>query len=144
MKHLETEFDVNAPAGVVWQVVSDLANWPEWTDTVRSIDVLGDGSLAPGTKARLQLMGSPGGTWTVDEVSPGKSFTWSANLRGVTSVASHELIPHGDRTTVRLTLDFSGLGATLFWPMIKRNSLRNLAIESAGLAKRSEEIARSL
>lgn len=140
--HLEKEVQVAAPPSTVWSVLQDIGKWGEWTATVKSIEVLDDGPLRTGQRAKIALAGAPAGTWTVTEVHDGGSFTWTANLRGVKTLAGHVIVPSGDGTRVRLTLDMSGIGAVLFRPMIKRNSLRNLEIESAGLKRRAEELAR--
>lgn len=141
--HLEKEVQIEAQPGDVWSVLRDIRNWGDWTATVQSIETLDDGPLRPGLRARLDLSGAPRGVWTVNQVDEGHSFTWSSNLRGVKTVAGHVIEPSGTGTRVRLTLDMSGFAAVLFRPMIKKNSVRNLEIESAGLKRQSETVSRA-
>jgi uncharacterized protein YndB with AHSA1/START domain len=130
--------DIGASPATVWQVMTTLERWPEWTDSVTSVTVLDPGELRPGQRARVGIKGGPKGTWTVTDVSPGQSFAWENRAPGVKSVADHviEEAPGGSRVT--LSVRQSGLGATLLRPFLKKVSLRNLEMEAAGLKRASE------
>lgn len=139
--YLETSVSINADIRTTWSVLTDLERWPDWTPSVRAIEVLDAGAIAPGTRAKLELKGTPASTWTVTDVSEYRSFAWSASMRGVTSVANHVIEPYGTGVVVRLSLEFSGIGARLFRTMIRKTALANMEMEAAGLKARVEAVA---
>ena len=48
------EIDIDAPADRVWGVLSDARAWPTWTPSVTSVEVLDDGPLRVGSRARIK------------------------------------------------------------------------------------------
>ncbi len=142
--YLETSVFINADIRTTWSVLTDLERWPDWTASVHDIEVLDAGPMQPGTRAKLKVQGTPTSTWTVTDVSEYRSFAWVASLRGVTSVANHVIEPYGTGVVVRLSLEFSGLGAMLFRTMIRRTALANMEMEAAGLKARVEAVAAAI
>jgi uncharacterized membrane protein len=135
--------EINAPAGVAWSVMSDIPRWPEWTDTVISIHPEDAGPLRVGAKTKIVLRGAPKADWVVTEVRPGESFVWQSQMPGLTSIASHRLEPRSNGCSATLTIEFRGPAALFMRPFLKRTSVRNIAIEAAGLKRRSEELAKA-
>ena len=99
--NVELEVTIDAPAGHVWAVYADVRRWPEWTPSVRDVDVDepdqvdGDdaGPLVVGSMVRITQPKMPELTWVVTELIPGRSWTWTANSPGVATTATHEIEP---------------------------------------------------
>ena len=123
---------------LVWPIVRDVAAWPSWTPTVTQVDVLDDGPLRPGLRARLTQPGYRPALWTVTDVREGASFTWENRALGMCVVASHHIepIPTGSRVT--LSIDVTGLTALLFGWIVMRVSSRFVPQEAAGLRAAAE------
>ena len=138
--HVERTIQINAPPERVWSVMKDVERWPEWTESMKSVERLDTGEFGLGTKAKLKIRRSPNANvWKVTELTPDRSFTWETNSGGVKGVAAHVIEPAGDASKVTLTVDLSGPVATLFGWFIAGPSRDNVRMEAEGLKRRSEE-----
>ena len=131
--------DVAAPAQQVWDVLSDVEYWSEWTETVTWVRRFEDGPLRPGSRAKIKQPKIPETEYVVTELEPGRSFTWVATGPGVLTTASHtlEALPGGG-TRVRLSVEQSGLLGSLVGSFYRKTTDRYLANEAAGLKQRCE------
>ena len=77
-RYFVTTRHIDAPAQSLWEVLFDVARWPEWTPTIDSVELLDDGPLQVGSRARIRQPRLPRATWQVTEVVEGRSFTWEA------------------------------------------------------------------
>ncbi len=130
--------DINASPAQVWAILADVARWKDWTPTVKSFEWLEGNTLAVGAKARLDVDGAGQGTWTVTSLDEGRSFSWDNHTRGVHTIGGHVVDSRDGGSRVTLTLEQSGLMATLLRPLIARVSNRNLPVEAASLKRASE------
>lgn len=134
----EHSVDVDAPPSRVWSVISDAERWPEWTPTVTRVErVHGDG-LALGNKVRIEQPKLPAAVYTITALEPGKSFTWTTGSWFARGVANHVVEPRGSGSRVTLSVIFSGLIGGLAGKMYAELTREYLALEAAGLKKRSE------
>ena len=109
MSHLfETHRHIDAAPARVWEVLHDVARWPEWTPTVTSVTLLEGDEMAVGLRAALRQPRLPRAEWTVTEVVPGTSFTWEATGPGLRTVAHHVVAPDGDGSRVTLSIEQTG------------------------------------
>lgn len=81
MKHeLHTEIDIDAPCDVVWDILSDLDEYPAWNPFI----VSAEGGVVVGERLtnRLQPPGGKAITFkpTVTEVEAGHTFEWLGRL----------------------------------------------------------------
>jgi uncharacterized membrane protein len=131
--------DIQALPERVWEVLTDVEQWPEWTETVRSVRRLDDGPLRAGSRATINQPKIPETEYVVTELEPGESFTWVATGPGVTTTARHEIQAlDGGRSRVRLTVEQRGwLGSTV-GRFYRGLTDRYLAMEAAGLKARCE------
>jgi len=137
--HIERTVSINAPPERVWSVMTDVERWPEWTESMKSVERLENGEFGVGSKARLRIRRSPNANvWTVTELTPNRSFTWETNSGGVKGIATHIIEPDGNGSKVTLIVGLSGIVATLFGPMIGGQSRKNVEMEAEGLKRRSE------
>ena len=135
--------DIDAPADVVWAVMSDGERWPEWTASVTSVRRLDKGPLRIGSRALIRQPRFPPAVWTVTTLEPGHRFVWKSGMPGMWVYGDHSAAPitHGTRATLRLSYD--GLLARIMGRMTHGITNRYLDMEAAGLKRRSEEIARA-
>jgi uncharacterized membrane protein len=133
--------DIAAPAADVWAVMSDVERWPEWTPSVKSIEILDKGPLKPGSRIRIRQPKLPPAVWTMVAVEANTVFTWKTGSALASVTARHfvETVENGSR--VILSLHFAGLlGAFVAWLTRDLNE-RYLHLEATGLKRRSEEAA---
>jgi uncharacterized protein YndB with AHSA1/START domain len=132
----ETTRHIDASPSRVWEVMSDVARWPEWTPTVDSVERLDDGPLQVGSRARIRQPRLPRVVWEVTEVVDGRTFTWEATGPGIRSIGRHEVVPDGTGSTVTLGIEQAGpMGAVaaLVW---RRLTQRYIELEAASLDAR--------
>ncbi|MFZ0140676.1 MAG: SRPBCC family protein [Aeromicrobium sp.] len=132
--------DIDAAPERVWDVMTDVETWPEWTDTVTSVTRLDEGPLKLDSKASIVQPKLPPTEYVVTEFSPGRSFTWVATSPGVRVTAWHGVEARSDGgTRVRLGVEQAGpLGKVIGRLFFKGLTERYLATEAAGLKARSE------
>ena len=134
-----TTVEIDAPPARVWEVLTDVERWSEWTETVTSVRRLDDGPLRSGSRAKIDQPKIPETEYVVTELAPGRSFTWVATGPGVTTTAGHLLEPlDGDRTRVTLSVEQSGVLGKVMGRFYRGLTDRYLANEAAGLKARCE------
>jgi uncharacterized protein YndB with AHSA1/START domain len=141
MTTFSTTIDIAAPRERVWDVLSDVERWHEWTASVTRIRRLGTGPLAPGARAIVRLPKFPPALWKVVAIEPGRAFTWVSGAPGLWVWAHHSVDdgPHGARATLSLRL--TGILGGLFGRLTRQITERYLALEANGLKSRSEDPA---
>ena len=144
MRTFQTTIDIAAPAERVWQVMSDIERWHEWTPSVTSIQRLGgddsgDALLSIGSRVVIRQPKFPPALWKVVAIERGRSFTWVSVAPGLRVVGHHsvEPTPAGSRAT--LSLDLQGILGGLWGRMTKEITERYIAFEAEGLKARSED-----
>src|SRR5688572_22935069 len=138
--------DVDAPAEVVFAILTDVERWPEWTPTVTRVERL-DGSSVPlaiNSRIRVVQPKVPPAEWTVTVLETGRGFRMMSRSPGATVVANHWAEPLGDgqRSRVTLSVTFSGWLGQIIARVMRGLNERYLAQEAAGLKRRSEDQAR--
>jgi hypothetical protein len=136
-----TSIEVAAPPGRVWEVLADVERWPEWTDSVTSVERLDPGPLQIGSKTRIRQPRLPVAVWEVTEVVEGSHFVWVAKGPGVTTVGGHYVENDGTGARAISRVDQQGPGGWLIGVLTKGLTNRYLAMESAGLKARAEKTA---
>jgi len=134
----ETTVEINADPARVWEVMTDVERWPEWTDSAESVQKIEGGPLAEGIRVKIKQPRLPETTWRVTDVQPGRSFAWESKRMGMTTVATHAIVPGERGCTVFLTLEMTGLIAPVVARMYRGMVTRYMAMEAQGLKARSE------
>lgn len=129
---------IEAPPERVWPIMSDVERWPEWTKSIRSVELLDGPMLHVAGRARVRQPGLPPAVWTVTELEANRSFTWRNAAAGVTSVATHQLTEIGDGTGLTLSITWRGPLAWLVALIFGKRSKRYVAMEAQGLKARCE------
>jgi uncharacterized protein YndB with AHSA1/START domain len=139
-RSFETTRHIDATPQATWEVISDVARWPEWTPTIRSVDRLGDGPFQVGSRVRIRQPRLPRAEWVVTEIVPGRSFTWEAKGPGMRTTARHEVDADPAGSTVTLSIEQSGpMGAVaaIVW---RRLTQRYIEVEAESLAHRVTDV----
>jgi uncharacterized protein YndB with AHSA1/START domain len=135
MRH-EVTVNITAPAELVWQTISDVEKWPEWTPTMEQIDRLDEGEFRVGSSARVRQPNLPERTWTVTELVPGRSFAWAHDSRGLRLSADHVIVgEHDGSVEVLLTISMSGFAAPLATLLAGRKVREFVNTEAASLTR---------
>jgi uncharacterized protein YndB with AHSA1/START domain len=136
--HFSLSVEIQAPPARVWDVMSDVERWHEWTASITSIERQDRGPFAPGSTAVVRQPGFPAARWTVTDIVPGARFTWVNRRPGVTAVGRHEVEPLGAGSRATLAVDLTGPLAPLAWLFMRRTTEKFVGWEAAGLKRRCE------
>jgi len=139
MKRHSQVVDVAAPPARVWEVISDIDRWHEWTPSITSITRDGDAAFAVGTWVTVRQPGFPPARWRISSIEPGRGFTWVSTAPGMRVVATHEVDPAPGGSRATLAIEYHGaLGAFFEW-LTRAKTARYVAMEASGLRRRSED-----
>jgi uncharacterized protein YndB with AHSA1/START domain len=127
---------IDAPTEPVWEVLSDVAGWPDWLPTVDSVERLDDGPLRVGSRAEVRQPRLPKAVWEVTEVVPGRSFTWEATGPGMRTIGRHEVVPDATGSTVTLGIEQTGPMGAVAAVLWRRLTQRYIELEAASLDAR--------
>lgn len=136
--HFEYSVPIAAPPGQVFDRYVDVARWPEWLETMTSVERLDDGPLRVGSRTRIKQPKLPVAVWEVSALEPGRSWTWVARGPGLVSTASHVVAPAGDGSTVTASLDQGGPLGAVVGRLTKGLTERYLRIEGECLKAQFE------
>ncbi len=138
MRTFVKSIDIEAAPQHVWDVMSDIGRWHEWTESISSITPVGDARFAVGSRVMIRQPKFPPAMWTITDIEPGKAFTWTSSAPGFRAVGTHsvEQLPAGSRAT--LLLQYHGILGGLFGSMTKAITDRYIGLEAKGLKARSE------
>jgi len=139
MRRFRIDVDIAADGRRVWDVMSDVTRWHEWTPSVTSITLLEPGELRVGTRAVIRQPRFPPALWHVTALEPTRSFTWLSTVPGVEVVAHHDIEPTVAGCRATLSLNYRGLFGGLIGRLTKNITERYLAFEAEGLKRRSED-----
>ena len=134
--------DVAAPPERIWQVMTDVELWPEWTQSVQKVKRLDSGPFRVGSRARIKQPKFLPAVWEVTELSPQRGFTWISRSPGVVASAKHRIEPTARGSKVNLSVAYGGLLGGVVAKLLGGITDRYLMFEAAGLKQRSEIIVR--
>lgn len=80
MKEIQTEIEIAAPAGKIWEILTDFASFHQWNPFMNTAQ----GKLKPGSRLQLHIQ-PPGGMGmtfkpTVLKAEPGRELRWLGHL----------------------------------------------------------------
>ncbi|MFJ3402863.1 SRPBCC family protein [Promicromonospora sp. NPDC090134] len=90
-----TSVRVEAPADVVWQILSDVGRMPAWTRAMSRMTLLGpETAIVVGSRVEVEQPGLPVATWEVDGLTEGQGFSWSSSSTpGVRTGTAYRITP---------------------------------------------------
>jgi uncharacterized membrane protein len=139
---------IDAPAAVVWQLTTDVEQWPTLFETVQRVERLDDGPLRVGSTARIKQPGQSPAIWTVTELDPSSRFVWQTRRPGLQLVATHEIVDEtgpdgGGACRNTLTLDLTGALGGLVARLLTNRLAAVLTIENQGFRTAAERTTAS-
>jgi uncharacterized membrane protein len=130
----EAGIDVSAPAQLVFDTYADVEQWPSWTSSVTSVELLDRGPLRVGSRAKVRQPKLPDAIWQVTTLEPGRSFTWQARGPGVLSTGTHTVTALTEDTSrVTAILEQAGPLGPILGLITRRLTNRYLDTEVRGL-----------
>ena len=141
MREFTISIDIAAPPERVWQVMSDIDRWHEWTPSITSVKRLGGGAFAVGSRALIRQPRFPPASWKVTSIEPGRSFTWVSVAPGLRVVGHHRVEPASAGSRATLSLELRGIFGGLLGRLTKDITQRYIGYEANGLKARSENPA---
>ena len=138
----EKSIDIDAPQQRVWDVLSDVAAWPQRIETVDTVEFLTPVPITRGSRVRLKQPKLPEGTWEITVWDAPSYFEWTQKTGGATTVAGHRVEALGDgRARLTLTVDMRGLLIPIIALFYRGLTKRYMKVEAEGM-KRAAEPAR--
>lgn len=135
--------EIDAPPERIWPILVDVERWPSWSPTMTSVELLDEGPLRVGSRAKVTQPKFPTATYEVTELVANRSFTWVGVNLGVTGTALHELTPlPGGRTKLFLGVSFTGGLAGVIRLLSGKRTQEYIETEAREL-KRAAETARA-
>ena len=142
MRVLE-KFVTSAAPEIVWQILSDVEHWREWTPTIIEITPEGAGGLRVGARYRVVQPKLRPAVYEVTECVPNERFTWVQKLPGGGLVADHQIMIRNGATEVELSFSSEGgLGSVIAGIFAKKIG-SYVATEAKSLKERCETLARA-
>jgi uncharacterized membrane protein len=139
MRKFTISTHVSAPVERVWQIMSDVERWHEWTASITSVKRLDGGAFAVGSRAMVRQPKFPPALWKVTEIEPGNGFTWESVAPGLRAIGRHTVEQTVTGSRVTLSVEFEGLFGGVWGRMTRDITERYLGFEAAGLKIRSEQ-----
>ena len=134
-----SSIDINAPLDRVWQTLSDVRRWPDWTKSMTDVRPLDQGPLRVGSRVRVKQPRVPSATWRITRYEPGVRFDWETQFTGVHMTATHELMEAADgHVVVVLSVEQRGPLVRILGRRLAVTAKRYLDMESTGLKAASE------
>ena len=135
----EESIDVEAGQQRVWEVLSNLEDWPSHIETVDVVELLTPGPVAEGSRIRLKQPKLPEGEWEITVWDPPSYFEFHQKSAGVTNIAGHrvEALAEG-RSRLTLSLEMRGLSVPVVALFYKDLTKRYMTIEAEGMKGAAE------
>ncbi len=125
MRRLWTRRTIEAPASVLWELLTDLDRWPDWGPSLRAAS-LHDGRFEPGATGTLTPVVGPDLPFEITAVETGAGWAWK--VAGI-DATDHTVEPLGD--------DRCRVGFGVPWPVAPYLAVCGVAL------RRLDELATS-
>lgn len=111
---IKAETVINGNIQAIWNVVSDVNNWPAWDP--HEEDARLDGSFTAGTKGWSKPKGGPAADWIITETIPYKKWASESPMPGGKIAGINLFEPLGDnQVRCKRIITITGPLIPLFW-----------------------------
>ncbi len=135
---VEASCETDAERQKIWQLWSDVPNWPKWDDGLEWCRM--DGPFAVGTKGELKPKGAPKVSFVMTDVRPLESYSDLSYLPLTHLTFTHTLeqLPNG-KLLIRHRAHCKGLLAPLLYLTLRRDLKKGMPQSVQTLAKIAEQ-----
>ena len=138
MTKFSTSITINSSQQSVWNVLSNVAHWHEWTPTVNKVEVLNTSELKLGNRYKVFQPKLQPAVWTVTELNSA-NFTWESKSPGMHMVAEHVVKSvNANQSEVTLTFAFNGWFGKLIGKLYGKMTAEYVQTEAQSLKKQVE------
>jgi uncharacterized membrane protein len=135
----EKSIEILAPQQRVWDVLSDVAAWPQRIETVDTVQLLTPAPITRGSRVRLKQPKLPEGTWDITVWDVPSYFEWTQKSGGMTVAAGHRVEAIGvDRARLTLTVEMRGPLAPIVGVFYRKLTDRYMTLEAEGMKRAAE------
>lgn len=127
---LRNQVEIDAPADKVWNVLTDIRNWPNWQEAVTETEVLG--AIEEGTRFNWKAGGLSFKSM-IHTQTPRSKFGWTGKTIGTSAVHNWTFEENGNKTIVKVEESLQGVLPKLFRSYFQKNL-------DAGMAKSLKEL----
>lgn len=100
------EIEISASVSLVWQVLSDLRDWPSWNPAVSTVSLYGE--FEPGTEFQWKADGVTIIS-CLQDIEPFRRLLWTGKVPGIRAVHVWQFEERNGKTHVRSEESFDGL-----------------------------------
>jgi uncharacterized protein YndB with AHSA1/START domain len=142
MNQFEITQEISAPAGKVWEALSEVRRWPEWNPSVQKVVALTPQSVRLGSRFLVKQPRLAPLVYEVTVFEPDELFSLEAQYPGFHIAADHWITPASSERKVMVNLILRQKGwltplSRLFFSNLIQ---KYLVMEAEGLQKRSESV----
>lgn len=136
---VQHEIAIDAPPTRVWNLTVDVEALPDYTPTMTKVVRLDHTPLGVGSRVRIKQPLQRAKVWTVTELDENRRFSWTTRSAGTVMTATHDLIKTSTGTANTLTVDMTGPLGTVLGALVRRQIVKALSTENAGLKTAAEQ-----
>jgi uncharacterized protein YndB with AHSA1/START domain len=115
---VEHEVEIAAPIQVVWEVLTNVEQWPSWFSEGESVSLAG--ALAPGATMRMKGRGTGTIKATIQRVESPHLFAWTSRMPGISAISVWRLEGCEDGTRVARGESIGGVLARVLRSALQR------------------------
>lgn len=138
MMDIIDRLEIAAPVEAVWAHTVNVASWPQLTPTITSVELLDDGPLVVGSRARIVQPHQRPRIWTVTTLDAPTRFEWKTRVGPVEMVGGHRIEATPTGCVNSLSVELSGPGSALLRAVLGRALQRTIATENQGFRRAAE------
>jgi hypothetical protein len=140
MPTCESSLLIDADPAAVWNVLSNVAEWPHWLPTVTEVRPLDGSPIVEGRRFFVRQPSLKPNVWRVSRVDAPNLFVWETRSPGIRMIAEHAVVPRpGGSSSVSLRFSFFGPVGLVIGLVLRRMTARFLVREAAALKERVEQ-----
>lgn len=137
MRRCQSMVTIFAPGDHIWNILTDVRRWNEWTPSVKTIEPL-DNSFALGSRFRIEQPKLKPSVWKIIHIQAPIDFSWETKSPGIKVLAEHRIEQSASGCVVTLRVCFAGLMGSIAGMLSRVLTEQYLQLECAGLKRRAE------